>query len=550
MKSVGRAFGSVHLVGAGPGAPDLLTRRGLERLRAADVVLFDRLVSRELLDEAPARALRIDVGKVPGPHPTGASAPVTQEVISELLVEHARAGLVVVRLKGGDPFVFGRGAEELDACRAAGIPCEIVPGLSSAIAAPALAGIAVTERGVARSFSVVTARHGRTTAPESGNGASVPPAPPTTADTRVVLMGVAELPSIVAGLLAEGLAPSTPAALVASASLDNQRALHSNLGEIVVATRRAGIEPPAVLIVGAAAGRARPIANAPLAGFTVALTRPDDAARRTRALLAPTGARVVGSPLIDIEYREDPNALNESDRNLSSQLRRADWIAFTSRHGVEGLWRALERRGLDARALAGNRLAVVGPGTAEALERRGLRADLVAEPHRARALVDALTRVSPSRVLFAGGSRARRELVDGLAGHGIATDERIVYDTLYRPPSSSFRRELENGVDAVIFASPSAARSYELQGLPARSGGKWPIAICLGPTTADAARGVGGIGGIGVKAGFRAVAVATRHDDLGLIETLIEQLTSPPAPSSDAGPVGNTPIPYEEIVAS
>ena len=500
---VGRFAGSVHLVGAGPGAPDLLTRRGLERLRTADVVLFDRLVSPELLDEAPARALRIDVGKISGPQPA-ARLPVTQEAISELLVEYARAGLVVVRLKGGDPFVFGRGAEELDACRAAGIPCEVVPGLSSALAAPALAGIAVTERGVARSFSVVTARQGTTTTPESGRGANVPP---VGADTRVVLMGVAELPSIVAGLLAEGLAPSTPAALVASASLDHQRVLHSNLAEIVVATRRAAIEPPAVLVVGAAAGRARHPKAGPLTGFTVALTRPEDAARRTRALLAPTGARIVGSPLIEIEYREDLNDRGnrlESGDELVAQLGHADWIAFTSRHGVEGLWRALERRGLDTRSLAGNRLAVVGPGTAEALSRRGLSADLVAEPHRARALIDALARVRPSRVLFAGGSRARRELVEGLANRAIAVDERIVYDTIYSPPSPAFRRELENGVDAVVFASPSAARSYELQNLPIRArssghpSGKLPIAICLGPTTAEAA----------VNLGFRSVAVA------------------------------------------
>jgi uroporphyrin-III C-methyltransferase len=232
----------VHLVGAGPGDPELITVRGLARLRRADVVVHDRLAGPELLAEAGPEAELVDVGKGPG------LAPVRQEEINRLLVERARRGLDVVRLKGGDPFVFGRGSEELAACRAAGIACEVVPGISSAIAGPAAAGIPVTARGVARSFAVVT---GRTAEGETD------PAPLAGIDTIVLLMGRAGLARFAERLVAAGRDPGTPAACVQSATTAGQRVIVGTLATIAAAAERDGLESPAVTVIGEVAAEAR-----------------------------------------------------------------------------------------------------------------------------------------------------------------------------------------------------------------------------------------------------------------------------------------------------
>ncbi|MDX1999975.1 MAG: uroporphyrinogen-III C-methyltransferase [Thermoanaerobaculia bacterium] len=500
--------GSVHLVGAGPGAPDLLTLRGLDRLRAADVVVYDRLLTPELLALAPAGAERVDVGKEAG------RVTLPQRAIERLLVERARAGQVVVRLKGGDPFVFGRGAEELDACRAAGVPCEVVPGLSSAFAGPAGVGVPVTERGVARSVVVLSAHAGDDTPPlaSAAHGA----------DTLVVLMGLDRLASLSAELIAAGRPANTPAAIVSHATWSTETVRATRLGELAVAGR--DLESPALVVIGPTAARARNggsdesagtslgVLSGSLAGRTIALTRPDGPARRTAALLAARGARVVASPLIEIELQDEAVLASALAERLP--LARYPWLVFTSKHGVAGFWRGLRAAGRDARALAGTRLAVVGPATAEALGDHGLSADLVAVPHRAEALVAALARqmLPGHRVLFSAGSRARRETVLGLGAHGIAVDELEVYTTRHRAPTPAFRNTLERGVDAVVFTSPSAVASYVEHGLdPAAA----DVVVCLGPTTAAEAR----------ERGFRDPQVAADHDEAGLIEALTAALT-------------------------
>lgn len=236
----GEPRGIVYLVGAGPGDPDLITVKGLRRLARADVVVFDRLVHPALLDEAPAEAERIYVGKRCGHHA------MTQERIHELLVTHARAGRTVVRLKGGDPFVFGRGGEEAAACAAAGIPWEVVPGVSSAVSAPASAGIPVTHRGLAASFAVVTAHRARDEeAPDWRALAAV--------DTLVVLMGVKRLPQVTAELLAAGRDPATPAAVVERGTLSGSRVVRGTLEDLAARTAKAGIRPPATIVIGAVA---------------------------------------------------------------------------------------------------------------------------------------------------------------------------------------------------------------------------------------------------------------------------------------------------------
>jgi uroporphyrin-III C-methyltransferase len=229
--------GTVHLVGGGPGDPGLITARGLELLRRADVVVHDRLIGPELLHEAWVGAELVDVGKGPG------HAALSQEEINGLLVDRARAGREVVRLKGGDPFVFGRGSEELTACREAGVPCEVVPGVSSAIAGPAAAGIPVTARGIARSFAVVTAH-------QAGESAEHDVAPLAGVDTIVVLMGRASLPSFTARLIGAGRDPDTPAACIQSATTPAQRVTLATLATIAEAAERDGLEAPIVTVIG------------------------------------------------------------------------------------------------------------------------------------------------------------------------------------------------------------------------------------------------------------------------------------------------------------
>jgi uroporphyrin-III C-methyltransferase len=253
--------GTVHLVGGGPGDPGLITARGLDLLRRADVVVHDRLVGSALLEEARAGAEMVDVGKGRG------HAPLSQEEINRLLVERARAGRSVVRLKGGDPFVFGRGSEELDACRAAGVPCEVVPGVSSAIAGPAAAGIPVTARGIARSFAVVTAHQAGDTAADMAPLAGV--------DTIVVLMGCSALPRFTAALIAAGRDAGTPAACIQSATTPEQRVTLATLGTIAEAAARDGLEAPVVTVIGEVA-RLGAVGPSP-----VALAEPAAVARGT-----------------------------------------------------------------------------------------------------------------------------------------------------------------------------------------------------------------------------------------------------------------------------
>ena len=249
----GWSAGRVTLVGAGPGAPDLITVRALSRLRQAQVVVFDRLVHRALVDEASAEAERVDAGKRPG----GRGA--EQGWIENILVDRARRGLEVVRLKGGDPYLFGRGSEEADACHAAGIRCEVIPGVSSALAAPAAAGVPVTERGVAASFAVVTGHRARHFAPVDWQGL-------TGAETLVVLMGLGNLDQIARSVIASGRPASTPTAVIERGTLPDQRVVRGPLVEIAERVARAGLQSPATVVIGEVARHRDPAAEVRLAG--------------------------------------------------------------------------------------------------------------------------------------------------------------------------------------------------------------------------------------------------------------------------------------------
>lgn len=483
--------GTVYLVGAGPGDPGLITVRGLEVLQRADVVLHDRLVTDALLAYAPAVAELIDVGK----SPSGQAA--SQDHINALLIEHARRSRVVVRLKGGDPLVFGRGWEERESCVAAGVVCEIIPGITSAIAGPAAADIPVTLRGVASTFAVAGA-------PVIGDRQLAAVAH---ADTCVFLMGVRELPDLARRLIECGRDPATPTAVVERATCPGQRTVRARIDEIGLVAGAAGLRSPAVIVVGATTALGA-MPNGPLAGRRVVVTRPDAAAHQLTSGLRALGADVIGAPLIDIALA-DPRCDALLDR-----LADYDWIVFTSRHAVRGFRRAIEHRGGDSRRFARARIAVVGPVTGRELESWGLRPDLRAEPARAEALVQALLTQNPrpQRVLFPCGTLALDVIPSALTAQGIAVDPLRVYETRKRSLDDGARRGIEAGVDAIVLCSPSAAAALGESNVEIGAA----IVVCIGPTTAAAT----------APFGWGDVRVAGEHSDAGVIVTTLAALES------------------------
>ena len=358
---------TVYLVGAGPGDPGLLTVRGAELLAAADVVVYDRLASSALLALAPATAERVSVGKAPG------RAEMSQDEINALLVARGTAGLAVVRLKGGDPFVFGRGGEEAEALAAAGVAFEVVPGITSAIGAPAYAGIPVTHRGVSTHFTVVTGHED----PAKGRTDVDWEALARAGGTLVVLMGAGRIDEIARRLVAAGRSPDTPVAAVRNGTRPDQRTTRTTLGAIAVA----GVQAPSAIVVGdVAALDLAWFESRPLFGRTVVVTRAREQASELRARLEALGADVLELPSIAIE----PLAFDVPD------LAAYEWVVFTSVNGVLGFFdRGLAGAGLDARALGAVRVAAIGPGTASALAARGVRPDLVPERFVAESLLEA-----------------------------------------------------------------------------------------------------------------------------------------------------------------
>jgi uroporphyrinogen III methyltransferase/synthase len=452
-------IGTVHLIGAGPGDPGLITVLGRERLAQADVVLYDRLIGEALLELARPDAELVYVGKSAQQHR------LSQGEINDLLVEKARAGLDVVRLKGGDPFVFGRGGEEAQALVAAGVSFEVVPGISSPIAVPAFAGIPVTHRDVASSFAVVTG-HRRQGGQKAAEGLGLDWAALSRIDMLIVLMGVGNLPVIARELLAAGRAPETPAALVHWGTTPRQRTVVGTLATIAERVDEEGLRPPAVLVVGDVVGLRREyrlswFENRPLFGVRVLITRPRDKAGETAARLRSLGAEPIRFPTIDIRPPEDWRALDAAIGRLSSQ--QYDWLIFTSTNGVRFLWQRLEETSRDARALAGARLAAIGPVTSEALANRGLRADLVPERYVAEAILDEIGPMEGQRVLLPRADIARPALSEGLRQAGARVDEIAAYRTI---PVSSYhahriRDMLAAGeIDVLTFTSSSTVRNF------------------------------------------------------------------------------------------
>ena len=503
-------FGRVFLVGAGPGDPGLMTVRAVELIARADVVLFDKLIPAGALAGARADAELVDVGKI------GGGEQVPQDVTTELLLEHARAGRQVVRLKGGDPFVFGRGGEEALACVAAGIPWEVVPAVTSGIAAPAYAGIPVTQRGVTSAVAFVT-------------GHEDPAKPETLIDwpalaafpgTLCFYMGVRTLDRIAEQLVAGGRSATEPAAVVMRGTLPDQRSVRGTLADIAQRVADAGIAAPAITVVGGVAALHDELgwlAEArPLGGLSVAVTRARAQASGIAATLTGLGATVVEAPAIRIEPLEGTAATAAGPAHAATAATSAaarpahaataatsaaagpahaataaptldlaayDLVVFTSVNAVQQLFRRIR----DARALAGTTVAAIGPGTAAELRRHGVVADVVPERSISEAVLEELGARGPWRhALVPRALEARDVLPDGLRAQGTDVDVLPLYRTLAEPLGTD-ARAAALGADYVLFTSASSARFFH----DAAGTLEGPRVVSIGPVTSDAIRALG-----------------------------------------------------------
>ncbi len=493
--------GSVTLVGAGPGDPDLITLRGVEALRQAEVIVYDYLAPCDLLDYAPPGAERIYVGKKAGRHAC------TQEQINALLVRLAREGRRVVRLKGGDPFVFGRGGEEAEALAAAGIPCEVAPGVSSAVAVPAYAGIPVTQRGLASSMAIVTGHE------DPGKPQSDLDWPALARmDTLVFLMGVANLGVIAAALMAQGRAPGTPVAVIQWGTLGRQRTVTGTLADIAARVQQAGLGAPAVTVVGQVVtlrDRLRWFERRPLFGLRVLVTRTLEQSGRLTAALRGLGAEVLQCPLIETAPPASWERLDAAIRRLGDY----QWLVLTSANGVGAFFARLTEAGLDARALAGVRVAAIGPATAAELARHGVRADVVPSQYTGAAIAEAMGAVGGQRVLLARAGVANPALAERLRAGGAEVEEAVAYRTL-RPAGLETRLPaLLAAADIITFTSGSTVRHLVEAlgpGIAAQALERVAVA-CIGPVTAEAAR----------SAGLQPAIIAGEYTIDGLIRAII-----------------------------
>ena len=487
MTSPGDSGPLVALVGAGPGDPGLMTARALELIAAADVILHDRLIPAGALDGARDGAELVYVGKEPG------RAALPQEEICALLVEHGRAGRRVVRLKGGDPFVFGRGGEEAAALREAGVAYEVVPGVTAGVAAAAYAGIPVTHRDAASAVAFVTGHED----PGKDEPALDWDALARFPGTLVLYMGVARLPGIAATLIAAGRSADEPAAVVERGSLPGQRTVLATLSTIADRAEAEGLRAPAIAVVGPVAALRERLAwleDRPLHGRTVAVTRARAQASGLAARLRALGAEVVEAPAIRIE------PLSPELPDLDPY----DLLVLTSPNGVRLLFEGLAG---DARALAGKTVAAIGPGTARALREHGIAADVVPERSVAESLLEALRDVPAQRALIARAQEARDVLPDGLRERGIEVDVLPLYRTVAEPLAPAALAAARDA-DWIAFTSSSTVRFFLEAADGASPAGR---IVSIGPVTSAALR----------EHGLEPHVEAGDHDVDGVVAALL-----------------------------
>ncbi len=478
----GQKPGRVILVGAGPGAPDLITLRGERALRSADVVLHDALVSPELLSLAPPGCRLIDIGR------RGHEGPAQdRKAVIDLLLEHARAGATVVRLKGGDPYVFGRGAEEAGALRRAGIPFEVAPGISSALGGLAYAGIPVTDRRYAASFAVVTGSED----PQGAHGGVNWEALAASVDTLVVLMGMRALEEITARLLAAGLQATRPAAAVMSASTPAQRSVVATLGTLSSAVRDAGLSAPGVVVVGEVVQLADELdwfTRLPLFGRRILVTRAREQAGEWRRALSAAGAEPVSCPMIQIEAVRAAPGLADALAKLAD----FDFLLLTSANAARQFAARACEAGVSLSALRG-RVYTVGEVSAAAAAEVGLAsAPLHAAAGSAAVLLETLRArgdLAGKKILLPRAERGRELLARGLEDAGAQVEEVVVYRTTAAAfDAEALGAELKAGaLDALTFASPSAVRNFAGRlGAEGVAAARRAVVAAIGPVTAEA----------------------------------------------------------------
>jgi uroporphyrinogen III methyltransferase / synthase len=491
--------GVVYLVGAGPGDPGLMTVRSLELIASADAIFYDRLIPPGALGAARADAECVYVGKQPG------VPSVPQKEIGARLVDAAREGRSVLRLKGGDPFVFGRGGEEGEALREAGIEFEVVPGITAGVAATAYAGIPVTHRDDASAVAFLTGHED----PEKIESALDWEAVARFPGTLVFYMGVKRLAENAAALIDAGRAAEEPAAAIERGTWPGQRTVAATLGTIAEAVAREEIKAPALIVVGEVARRREQLEwleRRPLHGRRVVVTRARAQASGLALALRELGADAVELPAIRIE----PRTGSQAARDAVARIGDYSLICLTSPNGAHLLFDAMQEAGLDARSLAGATVAAIGPGTARALAQHGIVADLVPERFVAEALVEALAgiEVDGKRVLVARAAEARDVLPEALRERGAEVDVLALYKTAREMPEES---EIERAQEAdyVTFTSSSTVTN-----LVEALGNRFPKSarvISIGPVTSEAAR----------TAGLEVHVEAERHDIEGLLDALL-----------------------------
>jgi uroporphyrinogen III methyltransferase/synthase len=445
------ATGKVTLVGAGPGDPELMTLRGLARLREADLVLHDSLVHPEILAEARPDAEVVLVGKRAG-KPSEPQARIHQRMI-----DAARAGKTVVRLKGGDPFLFGRGSEEAEVLHAAGVAFEVVPGVSSPVAASAYGGFSLTHRELASSVTFLTGTESPDKPESSHDWAKLATASPT----LVVFMGLRKLEGLLSTLIAHGRPADTPALAIHWASLPRQRVVEGTVATLAAKVREAELVTPVLLVIGEVVHRREALSwfeRKPLFGKRVLVTRPAHQSAAFARRLRDEGAEPSSLPVIRIVPPADRAPLEAAVANAGAYR----WVVFTSANGVDAFFGEVDRQGRDARVLGSSRLCAIGPATARRLERYGVHADLLPEEFKGEGVAEALLEqdeaIAGTRVLLPRAEVAREALPDALRAAGVDVDVVGAYRTVgpTLAVAAALRDMIHNGlVDVLTFTSPS-----------------------------------------------------------------------------------------------
>jgi len=493
----------VYIIGAGPGDVGLITLKGVECLREADVVVYDYLVSKDLLKYAKADARFIYAGKQGGAHT------LSQWQINDLLVKEVKAGNIVARLKGGDPFIFGRGGEEAEKLAANKIPFEIVPGVTSAIAVPSYAGIPLTHRGLTPTVAFVTGHEDPTKEKSDINWSAL-----ARIGTLVFLMGVKNIEKIVRELKDNGRSPQTPAALIRWGTTPRQEILEGNLSSIVQLVRERKFAPPAILVVGevvALRGTLQWFDSKPLFGKGVVITRPEKQADDLAKLLMNKGANPIHFPTIKIVPPPSWRELDAAIKNLENY----DWLIFTSANGVAYFFERLFAKKKDIRDLKGIKICCIGPATARQVEDKGIRVDLVPKKFISEGILESFARknLKGKKILLARAAEARDVLPEGLKKLGAKVDVAAAYATVNSGKKKNELEELfeKNQVDVITFTSSSTVYNFNKI---AGSGFKLPRGVkiaCIGPVTAAAAR----------KAGFTVDIQQEEYTIEGLVTALI-----------------------------